>query len=373
MIVATDGVPSTLRAKFEAAQLLADASPTAMVTATLLDQCVELDLTAPRVTVRFLATPTLGVGLFYEGHLAIISGHKKAGKTLATMSVALDVIEAGGVVVYLDFENGDDLIANRLRDMGADAGEIAARFKYIPFPKGLTLANFRGQLESVAEAHPGATLVVDSLRGLFTRLSMTGKTPLSINDPTSIEQVLGPLSEVVKTANLTAVVIDHAKKVGTSDDEYATAGSAGKEQVADAVYFLSKVEPFSEAEQGVVALKASSDRLGKLPIAPLHYRVGGQGEGNRFTFERVDAGQVGASGQVRQNVVQYLCDTAPAAHTQTVLEQAVDGKAATIRDALKTMANDPASPVRQVPGDRAGRWKYTYDESITTTTPEPGI
>jgi hypothetical protein len=334
----------------------------------LLEQRVHLDLTAPRVEVKFLPTPTLGERLFYRGNMFILSGHKKAGKTLGMMSVALDQIEAGGVVVYLDFENGGDLIGDRLRDMGADAQAIADRFYYVPFPKGLTLDNFLAQLQRIAAELPGAFVIFDSLRGLFTRLSATAKTAMSVNDPTSIEQVLGPVSEVVKTTDLTAGVIDHANKKQTGDEEYVTAGSVGKEQVADVVMFWSKVEPFSEDEEGVVSLKAASDRRGKLPLAPLFFRVGGQGEGNQLTFERVDASQVGPRGQVRDAVEQFLLDMAPEAFTQTSLERDVDGKATSIREAVRALATDPESPVQEVPGERAGRVKYAY-----LTKPEPPI
>jgi hypothetical protein len=322
---------------------------------------------------EFLDTPSLGPSLFYRHHLFLISGHKKAGKTLVMMAVALDHMRAGHPVVYVDLENGPEIIGERLLMLGAEPDSLDELFVYLPFPKGLTLESFGPQLEQVAQEYPQALLVFDSFRGMFARLSGTAGKPLSPNDPIDIERVLGPINDVVKTSHITAGVIDHAKKGGAASDEYATANSVGKEQVADVVYFVHKDEAYGEDHPGVLSLKVSSDRRGRLPQQPVHWRVGGQGAGNRFSFAPVNAGDVGTSARIRSDLERFLKAHPDESFTKSVLEEEVRGKADLIRGALEQLANDPERPIVCEPGSRKGSTAYRYDANAVLTSSDPRI
>lgn len=108
--------------------------------------------------------------------------------------------------------------------------------RYVPFPKGLSLPSIEAELAAIAERLPGAFLVVDSLRGLMTRLSPARK-PLHPHDPQDVEYVSAPFMEADKKRGLTVGIIDHAKKSGSDTDKYSTAGAGAKEAAVDAVYF----------------------------------------------------------------------------------------------------------------------------------------
>jgi hypothetical protein len=324
----------------------------------LLGQCMSLvamvrDGVPPP---EFLPTPSLGrLDLFYAGHFSIFGGHKKVGKTLLAIAVALDAMKAGRHVVYLDFENGAEIIAERLKLMGADADldAFAERFHYVRFPRGLKLDNLEDRLAEIAAPYPGALLVLDSLRGLFAQLSGTSRHPLEINNPVHIEQVLSPVHAAVKRHGLTVLLLDHAKKGAGKDDTYSLANSAAKEQIADAVYFIDKPDEYSEDHEGSVLLKITSDRRGRLPVRPVYWRVGGQGAGHPLAFHPVDASKVGTAGRIRRDVLDYLQDHAGDWYSLTALEQApeIKGKASDIRDAVKALAADPDEPV----GSRSGK------------------
>jgi hypothetical protein len=158
-------------------------------------------------------------------------------------------------------------------------------------------------------------------------------------------------------------VIDHAKKGGSSSDEYSTANSVGKEQVADVVYFFTKTDAYSEDVRGSVSLTVTSDRRGRLPTSPLYWAVGGQGSGNPISFTPTDGRKVGASGEVRDAVRQYLRDHAGERFTQSQLERQVTGKAAAIREAVKGLASDGDEQIYRVPGERKGTDVYVFDDT----------
>jgi KaiC/GvpD/RAD55 family RecA-like ATPase len=319
---------------------LAD-SRTVSTSLGLLEQRVRLaDYMREGVPGRgFLPTPTLGERLFYDQGTFIVSGHKKSGKSWAMLTTALDCVRAGTPTVYLDFENGERLFTKRLLLLGADAQQVDEQLHYIPFPRELSLDSLHTELEAIADALPGAFVVIDSLRGAIARLSPSAD-PLKVNDPQSIERVCGPMMEVAKTRGVTVGIIDHSTKVGTDQDEYSTAGSAAKEQAVDAVYFWTKIEPYSKEKAGVVKISATSDRDGELDFERF-YRVGGQGDG-QFYFTATDKAGTQAAGRIMEDVRQFLADSS-GEQTKTAIRKAVKGDNTAVDKALAWLvAHDDA-------------------------------
>jgi len=326
---------------------------------------------------EFLPSPTLAERLFYKRQLAILSGHRKHGKSTATKAVCADAMRAGHPVVYLDFENGEDIITERLVLMGLEPEIVDELFHYVPFPTGLSLDDWEAELRRVTQELPGALLVYDSYRGLFSRLRTSSGAPLSVNDPIDTEAVFGPINSVTKTEDvLASLMIDHAKKGGQASDIYSTANSVGKEQAVDAVYFWEKREPFSEDQAGVVSLTVTADRRGRLPTQPLLWRVGGQGPGNPLCFEPVSQDEIGTPARIRADVLDFLRAQPGEQFTQSAVVKAVQGNADAKRQALNALAADPDVPVHRVAGKRKDHPKYVYDPDRTKNagaTKEPPL
>jgi hypothetical protein len=310
-----------------------------------------------------LAAPTLGHDrLIYKAAVSIFSGHKKAGKTLVAMSMAGDHLRAGGHVVYLDLENGSSIIGRRLILFGADPDALHERFHYIPFPTGIDSPEVcQRQLEEIAEAYPEAVVVVDSLRGFFARISSVGA---SINDQTDVENALRPLMAAAKTRRLTVLVIDHPRKDGSNTDEYSTGGAGAKEAAADAVYFVTKEEPYSEDAEGAISIRVTSDREGRLPVEPLFWQCGGQGSGNPFRFRPCFKSDVGPARRIRSEVATYLEANAEQRFRKADLVDAIEGKSDAIKKAAEDLANDQDSHVHRVEGSRKGSWMFVYDPAM---------
>ncbi len=305
----------------------------------------------------FLESPTLGERLFYRDDSFIISGHPKSGKSWAMLATALDCVRAGRPVVYIDLENGERLLAKRLLLLGADVFDVDSLLHYIPFPK-LALADLGGELETIAERLPGAFVIVDSLRGAIARLSPAGD-PLKVNDQQSIERVCGPIMQVCKSQKITVGIIDHATKPGNDQDGYSTSGSQAKEAAVGAVYFWTKIEPYSKEIAGVVKIKATRDRDGELDFER-YYKAGGQGDGP-FMFARTDRAEV-KSGKLIDDVRQLLADNPGEPFTKTKVREKVKGNNQDIDAAVAWLAdNDPDFHVQA--GDKHGTVRYVWDSA----------
>jgi KaiC/GvpD/RAD55 family RecA-like ATPase len=72
-----------------------------------------------------------GVHLLYDGAVHTIAGESESGKTWLTLIAALQLLEAGVRVIFLDFEDRADRVIGRLMALGATPTQIRANFIYI--------------------------------------------------------------------------------------------------------------------------------------------------------------------------------------------------------------------------------------------------
>lgn len=352
----------TARARATAANRAEDAGETLRPGSKLLAQAVDLsDLLRDGVPPpTYLPSPTLGERLFYEGQTFLFSGHKKAGKSWAMTLLALDCIKAGRPVVYIDNENGRELFAERLLLLGVTVDDAARFLTYVPFPKDLAKPNeLRAEFASIAEALPGAFIVLDSLRTFMARFA------LNPNHDVDIEQFCGPIMAAIKTApegqRPTVGIIDHANRKGTKDDEFVAAGSFAKPAAVDGAYFFTKREPFSQDVQGTVQITVRDDRRGRLDFDRF-YRVGGQGEGQPFRIAQISADDAGTGGRILGDIELLLGDNAGKPFTKSAVRDAVKGDNGAIDAALERLAASPLSQVVAVSeGNRPPR--YVWDDA----------
>ncbi len=89
-------------------------------------------------------TPQLMPSVLYKGLIHLIAAEPGAGKTLLALMFATEAMRLGGSVLYLDTENGPRLIAERLRDLGANLDTLDERFHYFFTDLSLRPENLRG-------------------------------------------------------------------------------------------------------------------------------------------------------------------------------------------------------------------------------------
>src|SRR5215207_3439949 len=72
-----------------------------------------------------------GIGLLYPGRLHAVYGEPEACKGWLALAAAVECMEAGEPVVYLDYEDQPGNIVSRLLALGVDPAVIRARLAYV--------------------------------------------------------------------------------------------------------------------------------------------------------------------------------------------------------------------------------------------------
>lgn len=190
------------------------------------------------------------------------------GKSLATLVIAMAVIEAGGTVAILDVENGSDEYARRLGDIleaaGGPTGELGGaccdRLRYFEWPR----LSITWGPEEWAAALTGVDLVVfDSSRLM---LSAAGLAEDSNDDySTFVSALLVPLAR----AGSTTIVLDNT---GHEEGERAR-GASAKADLNEVVYALKVGRPFDRDKLGHLRLIRKRQRFAGLP-PELHIPIG---------------------------------------------------------------------------------------------------
>lgn len=345
----------------EAAQSLLSPLIDAPPASTLAGQAIDLSTRMGNVPEpEFLPSERLGEKLLYEGVSALVAGHKKSGKSLVMTVQAVDLLNVGRHVVYLDQENGEDIFAERLQALRANKTAVAERFHYVPFPKLPPLDQFRGELERIANQWPDSWVVIDSLRTLMAYYK------LDPNKDTDVEQFLGKVMGAVKSADcapLTVMTIDHSNRTTKDGDEFAAAGSFAKPASVDTVYYFEKLERFSVYDEGTVKLRTVDDRRGRLDEVR-HYTIGGQGKGNALHFAQADSDEIGAMRRMRAGVETFLVDHAGERFPKSTVAKNVTGDDAAVYRALElAVAANPRTLHKEPNPKYKGAWLYYAEDS----------
>ncbi|MDO9409709.1 AAA family ATPase [Patulibacter sp.] len=303
--------------------------------------------------VEFAPGP-LARGLVYASGVTGFTAHPESGKTTIVQRLALDALRAGGHVIYLDFEQGEAETVRRFSALGAVPADLdPARFVYLPFPGPVDWI----ALGALWDDHPGAMGVFDSTRGILRTLG------LDEDRASEVGQFMDPLVEFALTREVPCLLIDHVAKAATDSTGYAR-GSGDKLAAVQAQWFVKRVRPFSETEAGEVELHRWKARSGGLPRV---HRLGiGDGEG-RLPITRLDA-DLSAEGKIDTAIIKFLRDHDESA-SLAVVEKGIEGRADTIRDRVKALAQDESRPVIAVPAGQFTRYAYDADLDHEPTAP----
>jgi hypothetical protein len=286
--------------------------------------------------------------MVYATGVTGLSGHPESGKTSLAARLALDAAAAGSNVVYLDWENGWQDLGRRFEDMGATAELLDERLYYLPFSGPPDWAAYA----EVAAEWPDALWVFDSTRG------MLGSLGINENDASEVGRAMNALVEFIVGRDLPAILIDHVTKAEDGSSGYAR-GSGDKLAAVQGQWFVKKVRDFSESEVGEIELQKWKARSGRL--ASRHRFAIGDGQG-ALTFERLDAA-ASPEGKMEGEIIAYLQGVAPEDASLNEITEAVDGRAANIRECVKDLAKFEAQPVKRAEGV-GGHDRYAFDPRV---------
>lgn len=200
-------------------------------------------------------------GMVYPGFVHLLSGHPDTGKTTLALWWALQVIRAGGRVMFLDEEGGHRITYDRLFALGWTEQDCESLW-YYEFPsrskKGWTSDGWGDLAADLNECRP-AMILVDSAAKV---LAAAG-----IGENTDEVSVVWRLFTLVSRGPLLAavVVIDHVtKNPGEGQANRYSRGHGSKLADSDVHYKMDVIRPWSREQDGEAKLTVVKDKPGWL-------------------------------------------------------------------------------------------------------------
>lgn len=331
-----------------------------------------------------VAEPRFVAPWLYAGGLVTLSSEPGVGKSWLALWLALGVLRAGWSVAYLDEEGGPELVAERLRLLGAAPAVVGERLFYFAFEGRRWDDEDVGALGAVVDEASGAgrglgLAVLDSLPDF---LAAAGLDEDSAGDVTAfVARVCGPL----RAAGAASLLLDHLPKPSSSGADARRSrsrygrGSGAKLAKADAALLVEAAAEFDAATSGQLRVWATKDRRGRLGLprlgrAPLLLDVRvGPGEVRILPAASATAATPEAEawdGPTRcmDAVAALLADVAPAEKSQRQLVEALRAtghafRDATVREAAERLALAGRCVVRTGPrGARLYRHRRREEE-----------
>lgn len=201
-----------------------------------------------------------GICLFYAGETHQIFGEPGSGKSLVAQAVAVEVLQAGERVCYLDFESRATSVLARLRALGATVEQIRAGLDYIRPHHGLTaVPDIRAYRDILARTY--ALAIIDGVTEAMSLVS--GHVNGSPDAP--VVHFNRQLSRALADSTGAAVVmIDHVTKSKDTRGRYGY-GSQHKLGVTRGTSFaVSALQLPMPGRIGRVELRLTKDNEGGL-------------------------------------------------------------------------------------------------------------
>jgi archaellum biogenesis ATPase FlaH len=206
-----------------------------------------------------------------DGSLHWLYGDSESGKTWLALWLVKRRIEAGQRALYLDQENGPEVIGERLEILGCNPETIDRYLGYYEEPDlQLDPKSVKRILERIKEINPALT-VFDSTRGFLTAAGLEE----SSND--DLDKLYALLLKPIRSAKRTAVVLDHIGHGGNH-----ARGAKRKRDMCDVMFEVSSTG-FDESKLGEIRLTRRKGRRGHVPER-ITFSAGGGEKG--FVFER---------------------------------------------------------------------------------------
>lgn len=323
-----------------------DNEPTTWQPVDLTDALTGHDLPEPELLDR-----SDGQKLLYRGRVHWFQGESEACKSWLALIAVAQILNTGGHALWIDFEDDDRGVVARLLALGVQPDAIAGRFTYVRPDEPL-----KGRTGYA----PGWVDLVHLIKRRYDLAVIDGVTEamtvegLNLLDNTDIAVWQRLLPKRIATVTGAAVVcIDHVTKNSGEAGRYAIGGQHKLAGVTGAAYRLEVRARFKRAEtqpvEGRIAITVTKDRPGWVRSHATDDAIGvlvltswpDGGVTAEITTDRPGA-------DVDLNLCRRILD-----HLVTYdgssgrkVEEAVDGKAATIRQALKWMIDEPRRWIR---------------------------
>lgn len=200
-------------------------------------------------------TRTDGQALLYAGKMHMFQAEPTSGKTWIALMAVLEVIDMGGTVLYIDFEDSAGGIVGRCMTLGAKSEVLGKRFRYVN-PIGAFGPAERARLMKIlGELNPDLVII----DGVGEALARDGASEDKAPD------VLAWFERMPRTITRTGaavLMIDHVAKDPENRGRWARGSGAKLGAIDGASYQLKVVTPFSRTRPGKVKIIVAKDRPG---------------------------------------------------------------------------------------------------------------
>jgi hypothetical protein len=287
--------------------------------------------------------------VLYEYGLHMLGGKPGRGKTTFAVHMALEAIRSGRHVIWVDLDMGENPLARKFADMGADQVEgFAGRIHYFGTEtRLLPTPSMHARIADLAAKYPGALWVVDTVgQGL-------AGAALDEQSPGDVLQWFALWKEL--SQRLPVLLLDHIAWSGEGGDRVGR-GTGAKEGDIVVGLQLAVVTPFNRDQIGVVRVDLVKDREGQLPLK-LHFNVGNfpdddDDERGILRVVPTEAPNRGVGGSVEERIIEYLREQRGGKVTRTQVVRGVKGDDREIRLALNKLETSAHAVARH---ESAGR------------------
>ncbi len=296
--------------------------------------------------------------LLYANRVHWLSGHPGHGKTTVAAEAARQHMDAGGHVVWLDWEAGLRPTVARMLAVGAEPEQLDELLHLAISPPLSADDDGFAKIAAALDAYPGALVVFDSASKAL------GAAGADENNPTEATAWTTKIILPAREAGATVIVIDHVVKGATKTTPYAR-GAGSKLADTDVAWYVEATIRFDRDTPGKVELTRHKDREGLLPER-LVFEVGDGAGGlpvkqvaaeTETTRAERDAG---LRGKVLAILQEHTSPAEPRSTSQIV--ELVHAQKAAVLAALGELVALNGAGVEQKPGPRRAVL-YWYDSA----------
>ena len=208
-----------------------------------------------------LPEPTLlrrsdGAFLLYPGAVHAISGEPSGGKSWVAQAAVVQVVNAGGRAVILDYEDAPARVVGRLLSLGLEPAALGSvAYLNVSGPIGTTGFSWLEELV----CHDGVGLVV--IDSVAESLAAEG---LSENDSVEVAAWTQKLPRPLARAGAAVLVVDHVAKDAATRGRWPRGSGAKLAAIDGAAYVLQPRVPFTRTSSGIADLVVAKDRHGAI-------------------------------------------------------------------------------------------------------------
>jgi hypothetical protein len=190
--------------------------------------------------------------LIYSGKINGVHGDSEAGKSWLAMHMAIQEMNRGRRVMYVDFEDDAGSVYGRLLALGIHKDRLREFFRYIRPEGKLTVFEAVEFAQEVCTDQPHSLAVIDGVTEAMAMEGLTGR------DEAEVARWHQILTKPLAAAGWGVFMIDH-----TPHGENRAIGSQHKRSAITGVsYWLESIKPFAKGQKGRSRLRVEKDRPG---------------------------------------------------------------------------------------------------------------